>query len=151
MDNLEANRPAYITNKLSNVLERPHHSKHIYSALHGPVANNSDIKWQDFRVVGNWYLNDGNIFRNNVMLNQWKKDNVLYLYHGERYCVKREYEAGADVGLFHDVHDASLMRHPHQDEDYERTTKVATANMLRADLLLADDWQVKTLFARDIV
>lgn len=73
---LPSEKPVYATSKLSNAIRRPHHKHPLYTALHGPTANNSHYTW--YKTL------EGGLERK-IFLSGRKPQHVtmpLYLYHG---------------------------------------------------------------------
>ena len=103
---LASERPAYVINKLSNVIERPDPSHPLYTAFHGPSANFSFINWINDIFGGNerHYIGDN-------LLSVWRPRTPLYLYHGKRRCVSKEDEDGNFAQLFDGNDDASLEKY----------------------------------------
>ena len=88
----------------------------------------------------------------NEMLSKWKNEERLYVYHGKRDCVKKENKNKVDVFDWFNNDAASNMYPKHQqaynlNEGIENV-KIELRNFINA--VDAPDWQVKTLFARNI-
>ena len=146
---LISNKPAYFVSNLSQAKKRPDTKNPLYSALHGPTANKSAIEYT--------YLSP---FDNSLkfpvypieMLSKWKNEERLYLYHGERDCVKRENKTKVNVFDWFN-NDAALHMYPKHQQAYDLNEGIEKVkNVLRTDLKTVDapDWQVKTHLARNI-
>ena len=144
-----SNKPAYFVSNLSQAQKRPDTENPLYSALHGPTANKSSIEYK--------YLSpfDNSIkipVIPNEMLSKWKNEERLYLYHGERDCVKKENKIKVDVFDWFN-NDAASNMYPKHQQAYNLNEGIENVkNVLRRDLETVDapDWQVKTLFASNI-
>ena len=108
---LASETPAYVINKLANVIRKPNTSHPRYTAFHGPTANASFIHWKDNELYKIIY---GGIKRDYIgynLLSLWQDTTPLYLYHGARMCVSEEDEDGNSVNLFNDDYDAANYSH----------------------------------------
>ena len=137
--------PAYYVSNLSRALKRPKPEEPIYTALHGPPANDQDIGYE---------LN-GNTWEPRVddkIIKNWKVPGALYLYHGKRFCVNHEDHNNHE--LFSFDRDASKVNHPrHQSafDEHDGTTRGAEYCLRRMlETLGMSQFPVKTLLARDI-
>ena len=143
-----SNKPAYFVSNLSQAQKRPDTENPLYSALHGPTANKSSMDYSYFNF-------EGSLIKNlvpNEMLSKWKNKERLYLYHGERDCVKKEDKIKVDVFDWFN-NDAASNMYPKHQQAYNLNEGIENVkNVLRRDLETVDapDWQVKTHFARNI-
>ena len=143
-----SNKPAYFVSNLSQAQKRPDTENPLYSALHGPTANKSSMDYSYFNF-------EGSLIKNlvpNEMLSKWKNKERLYLYHGERDCVKKEDKIKVDVFDWFN-NDAASNMYPKHHLAYDLNQNIENMkNMLRSDLnaVNAPDWQVKTLLASNI-
>ena len=74
----DSEKPVYAVSKLSKAKKRPRINDSIYSALHGPSANNSKLLWYEKEVNG--VVEKTFITRNNLQ----KSTQPLYVYHGKK-------------------------------------------------------------------
>ena len=103
---LASETPAYVINKLANVIGKPDTSHPRYTAFHGPIANASFIHYvQD--IFGEIKLDN----TADNLLSLWQDTTPLYLYHGARMCVSEEDEDGNSVNLFDKNDDAAKYSH----------------------------------------
>ena len=75
---LDSEKPFYAISKLSKAKKRPRKNDSIYSAFHGPTANNSKLLWyekEDDGVVEKVFLTNDNL---------QQSIQPLYLYHGKK-------------------------------------------------------------------
>ena len=75
---LDSEKPVYAISKLSKAKKRPRKNDSIYSAFHGPTANNSKLLWyekEDDGVVEKVFLTNDNL---------QQSTEPLYLYHGKK-------------------------------------------------------------------
>ena len=94
----DSENPAYIISNISNAIERPTSSDPLYTALHGPRANDSVIEWSE---VQNSSCEQQRQNKKQKQLSHSVNSTPLYLYHGKRYCVEKENEDdGAQTELF---------------------------------------------------
>ena len=144
-----SNKPAYFVSNLSQAHKRPDFENPLYSALHGPTANKSSMFYSYFNFEGSLIKN---LILPNEMLSKWKAEERLYLYHGKRDCVKKENKIKVDVFDWFN-NDAASNMYPKHQQAYNLNEGIENVkNVLRRDLETVDapDWQVKTLFARNI-
>ena len=144
-----SNCPTYFISNLSNTKERPEIWNPLYSALHGPAGNEQDMCYYfDKKMRKRVTVCD-------EVLKYCKKPNVLYLYHGERYCVEKENKTdNANDKLFDDSKDASTVLYPDHKLTYKiYETAVGVKDSLRGlmNTPYAPEEHIKTLFAKDIV
>ena len=119
----------------------------LYSALHGPAANDQSMLYYIDKKL------QKRVTVCNKVLKHCVNPNVLYLYHGRRYCAEKESITG-DNNLFDNFKDASTVEYPKHEEMYEflKTSK-GVKDSLR-DMMYtpnSPDEQLRTLFAKDIV
>ena len=78
-EHLRSEKPVYATSKLSKAVERPYYKHPLYTAFHGPTANNSDYTWYNSL--------EGGVVRKILLSNARLRQVTmpLYLYHGEIY------------------------------------------------------------------
>ena len=100
--------------------KRPVYSDDLYSALHGPTATNSTILYETSRVGKKWQRK----IEPNEMWDQWKNLYVLYLFHGDRWCVMGEKETKSDDLLFDKTENALNKAYPFQNDIYKNSKDV---------------------------
>ena len=139
--------PAYYVSNLSRALERPKPEEPIYTALHGPPANDQDIGYE---------LN-GNTWEPRVddkIIKNWKVPGALYLYHGERFCMNHEDQNNQELFSFdRDASKVNYQSHQRTLDLHDGTTS-GTELGLRNCLMKTSGMPqlpVKTLLARDVV
>ena len=111
---MENKKSVFLISNLSKAFERPEPSNPLYSALHGPTANDSELIW---KFHYNFANRKKKMLENPEVLQRWTSDALLYLYHHKRYCVNIEDEDEDDDSLFNEEKDASKMMYPRQLAD----------------------------------
>ena len=144
---MKSKDPAYYKSNLSRAIERPNPGHPLYSALHGPPANDQDIVYVSYGNTLQWRV------RQTKSVKNWKVPGALYLYHGKRECMNNEDLKNHE--LFSFDRDASRVNRDHHQREfdsYDGTIRGAV-NCLRENLktLGMPEIPVKTLLARDIV
>ena len=121
----DSKNPAYIINNISNAVERPTFSDPLYTALHGPRANDSVIQWSEEQ---NSSCEQQRQNKNQKQLSHLINTTPLYLYHGKRYCVERENEDDdTSTELFDETRNAlrykyDYQKYPTEDSDIKYLT-----------------------------
>ena len=107
---LENMKPVFSISHLSEMKKRPEYYRgSIYSALHGPVANKSQLNFI-------YDVNQRKHYENPRVLAQWKRNPSLFLYHGKRYCAEKQNEDNNGASLFDAVNNASNKLYDHQTQ-----------------------------------
>ena len=75
---LDSEKPVYAISKLSKAKKKPRIDDSIYSAFHGPTANNSKLLWYEKEEDGV----TEKVFLTRDILQQ--STQPLYLYHGKK-------------------------------------------------------------------
>ena len=75
---LDSEKPVYAISKLLKTKKRPRIDNSIYSAFHGPTANNSKLLWYEKEEDGV----TEKVFLTRDILQQ--STQPLYLYHGKK-------------------------------------------------------------------
>ena len=75
---MDSEKPVYAISKLSKAKKKPRIDDSIYSAFHGPTANNSKLLWYEKEEDGV----TEKVFLTRDILQQ--STQPLYLYHGKK-------------------------------------------------------------------
>ena len=145
---LTSGKSAYFITNLSQARERPDVANPLHSALHGPVGNNSWVRYEHELVNNQWRK------RTPDLHSHWFPGcgKALYLYHGARWCVSGETDTRGR-SLFHHLEDASEMNYDFHSELIELNLPFRVVHeSVRRELGTGDrpDLPTKTLFARDV-
>ena len=147
---LMSRKPAYFITNLSRAKERPETSNPLYSALHGPVGNNTWVRYEHILVNNCWRKRVPDQC-SNEWLYQRENEEVLYLYHGSRWCVSRENDTRGRA-LFHWLEDASDYYYAHHLDHIELNQPLHSVHNKVRQLLETSErpaLPTTTLFARN--
>ena len=104
---MKSNSPSYFISNLSKTKKRPNILNPLYSALHGPAANDQSMLYYIDKKL------QKRVTVCNKVLKHCVNHNVLYLYHGRRYCSEMQNITNTgDNNLFDNIKDVSTVEYP---------------------------------------
>ena len=105
----------------------------LYSALHGPTANNSQVFWFDILHRSSGEITRKYLQSSNPSIQPWHENAPLNLYNGKRFCVLKS-EDDCEDGLFDRDNDASLGLYDHQKLNETFETVYGMKHLLRENM-----------------